>query len=282
MFTFNASAVGFGGVVTTPRRKALSSVASAVLPPTGGQDSALEEDYRSDGVYFNRAYTSVYGTTSPDKRKFTTKTEISITGLRLFDVLEVDSMSASLTSVRTEIPAMDPDEEPFIDESFTVNASIEGVRVNGCEIPTPADCDFFADKQSYASFTDYVHHRDTQFEELRNRFAWDRVPRRDAEVVRCSFLRPATDIAPPDPSFGITRDANVIRVPGFGDIFLGEMLVKRGMRRLNLVRLELNKTPAARPAALAFNAEAVTSDDGGDSGSFASGSGEANGTPTYP
>ena len=288
MFTFHASAVGFGGVVTTPRRAALSSVASAVLPPTGGQDSALEQDYNRDGVRFTRAYTSVYGATSPDNLKFTTKTEMSIIGLSMFDVLEIDSLSATLMSVRTVQPADDPNEEPIVDEHFTVTASIDGARVLGTEVDTTMDPEFFATKPTYDSFMRWVCDPAVLQEELHRRFAWgERRPRHDAEVVRCTLLQPSDRAGMLDAGRGIERVGNRIRVPGVGDIFLGEMLVKRGMRKLNLVRLELKKGIVDDGGIEPLFARAAGDDapplpGDGQNGSFTSGSGEANGTPTYP
>src|SRR5436309_13821209 len=61
-YVFNASAIGLGGVLTSPKRKVIPSLASVALAPTGGEGSSIVTNYDDgDGISFDRAETRVWG-----------------------------------------------------------------------------------------------------------------------------------------------------------------------------------------------------------------------------
>jgi hypothetical protein len=68
----------------------------------------------------------------------------------------------------------------------------------------------------------------------------------------------------------------VLNVPGLGKIFFGELLIKRGRRRLNLLRFEFAPPPADRPDLAALSPHRA------DSGMLSIASGDGNGEPIWP
>ena len=127
------------------------------------------------------------------------------------------------------------------------------------------------------------------------------MPRRCTTGIRASLLRRTTPALAPGEINGITRRGYTIEVAGFGLIHLGEVLLKAGRRRVNLLRVELNKTldnkvmvtaplaeaggaPRLVAAAMDTGAEpiALVAESGGSGGTYTFASGEGNGTDFVP
>jgi len=60
-YVFNASAIGLGGILTSPKRKIIPSLASVALAPTGGEGSSVVENYDEGGIAFDKAQSTVWG-----------------------------------------------------------------------------------------------------------------------------------------------------------------------------------------------------------------------------
>ena len=122
-FTFNASALGIGGVLQYPDRTiVVPSLASVALPPTGGEGSSLVENYCRDGISFTRAETRVTGYPVGGGPTHTTVCDILITNLNVFDTLKVAMMTATLTSTHDSRDSKD-------DSRFDLRAMYRGVMV---------------------------------------------------------------------------------------------------------------------------------------------------------
>src|SRR3954447_2085574 len=94
-YVFNASAIGLGGVLTSPKRKVIPSLASVALAPTGGEGSGIVTNYdEGDGISFDYAETRVFGTSQPDNI-YATRADVTINNLNVLNQLQVASMWAS-------------------------------------------------------------------------------------------------------------------------------------------------------------------------------------------
>src|SRR4051794_26355669 len=145
-YVFNASAVGLGGVLTTPKRKVIPSLASVALAPTGGEGCGLFTNYDDgDGISFDRAETRVFG--SSNGNVFATRADVMVNNLDVFHELQVESMWATVTSIREVL-----DDGSVLDRKFTFQAEFLGVRVNGQEIDVPVDTKLFDDNPSFEEF----------------------------------------------------------------------------------------------------------------------------------
>src|SRR5947207_2733094 len=145
-YVFNASAIGLGGVLTSPKRKIIPSLASVALAPTGGEGMGLITNYDDgDGISFDRAETRVFGSTNGDNI-FATRADVLVNNLNVFNQLQVESMWATVTSIRQVI------DNKVIDQKFTFQAEFLGVRINGQEIDVPVETKVFDDNPSYDGF----------------------------------------------------------------------------------------------------------------------------------
>jgi hypothetical protein len=283
-YVFNASAIGLGGVLTTPKRKIIPSLASVHLAPTGGEGSACVTNYDDgDGISFDRAETRVWGS-SHSGNIYATRADVMVNNLDVFNQLQVESMWASVTSIR-EVQ----DNGDVLDRRFTFQAEFLGVRVNGREIDVPVDMKPFDDNASYDDFlnalgtaemSDYrkligIDEEASQSLLQSRRAAYPANPL----TIRCTGLSPK----------GKTEEGGFhVKVRGLGKAHLAEALIKPGHRRLTLLRLELTEPTMRRIASdsglssLANDSVMLSQSLTGGSGSMSVGSVEGNGTNSWP
>jgi len=281
-YVFNASAIGLGGVLTTPKRKVIPSLASVHLAPTGGEGSSLITNYdEGDGISFDRAETRVWGS-GHGGNIYATRADVMINNLDVFHQLQVESMWASVTSIREVL-----DNGDVLDRRFTFQAEFLGVRVNGKEIDVPVDMTPFDDNASYEDFinalgtaemSDYrklIGMDDETSESLtKSRPAPYPV---NPRTIRCTAL--STKAKKEEGGFHVT-------VRGLGKAHLAEALIKPGHRRLTLLRLELSQR--AMPHIGSDSGERSLAKDSVmltrslADGSMSVGSVEGNGTNSWP
>jgi len=281
-YVFNASAIGLGGVLTTPRRKIIPSLASVHLAPTGGEGSACVSNYDDgDGITFDRAETRVWGS-SHNGSIYATRADVMVNNLDVFHQLQVESMWASVTSIREVLENGD-----VLDRRFTFQAEYLGVRVNGREIDVPVDPKPFDDNASYDDFLNALGTPEMSDyrkligidEEASQSLIQSRGSAKPANpmTIRCTALAPRGKTA--EGGFHVT-------VRGLGRAHLAETLIKPGNRRLTLLRLELNEPTMQRfesvgESSMAMAADSVVS-GGFAGGSMSVGSVEGNGTNSWP
>jgi hypothetical protein len=277
-YVFNASAIGLGGILTSPKRKVIPSLASVALAPSGGEGSALVTNYNEDGVAFDRAETRVWGS-SPDGRIYATRADVVVNNLNVFEQLKVESMWASVTSIREVLENGD-----VLDRKFTFQAEFLGVRVNGTEIEVPVDTAVFDNNASYADFVkalgsdEMADYRALIGMNPENTKSLARSPKTKGED---DALNPRTICCTAVSPKG--KSGFHLPVEGLGTAHLAEALIKPGRRRLTLLRLELpaHAMPNIGSDGAAMRNIMLTRSVGGD-GSMTIGSVEGNGTQTIP
>jgi hypothetical protein len=276
-YVFNASAIGFGGVLTSPRRKVIPSLASVALAPTGGEGVGLVTNYNDgDGITFDRAETRVFGSAN-GKGDFATRADVLVNNLVVFNQLRIESMWATVTSIRHV--EVNEDDETFTvtDKKFTFQAEYLGVRINGEPLDIPVDTKVFDDNPSYDGFVKAICADDmADYRKLiglgeKQKDALVHSPRSgddvDPRMISCTAVS--------------TKCQSGFHVPvkGVGRAHLAEVLVKHGRRRLTLLRLDF------APDALDIRSDGrmlLGKGDGPDNGSATVGSVEGNGTYTLP
>jgi hypothetical protein len=284
-YVFNASAIGLGGVLASPKRKIIPSLASVALAPTGGEGSGLVTNYDDgDGISFDSAETRVFGTGQGNDTYFT-RADVMINNLNVFNQLQVASMWASVTSIRQ----VDPATGNVTDKTFAFQAEFLGVRVNGEEIDVPVDTKVFDDNPSYDGFVKALGSADmADYRKLIGLDTSDaktlvRSPRANGDAADLRTIC-CTAVSPHGP-----KGPNGFHVPikGLGKAHLAEALVKQGRRRLTLLRLELDPRGFAHigsddtPKLMMKDVVLLSRGPGGD-GSMTVGSVEGNGTYTVP
>jgi hypothetical protein len=259
-FTYNASALGLGGVIEQGGRvTVIPSLASVALAPTGGEGSAVVENYSRDGISFSRAESRVVGYKTSGK-VYTTISDIFITNLSVLGRLKVALLQGTVTSTRH----LDAD-----DSTFDLHAMYRGVEADGEELIPAVDVDLC----SSSTYEDFAKRIESNVPEFAERFgvapdALTDTLRRRREPIRGSLVS-----AMHRSDRSLVGRGNKLEIPGLGNVRFGELLVKRGRRRVNLLRFEFGRSSGdadGREAPEDFNGDLTVA------------SGDGNGIPVWP
>lgn len=268
MYAFNASAVALGGVVTRPAPKVIRSVASAALVPTGGEGETTEA-FDRDGIRIRKATTKVTGKEEPDA--FRTTSSVHMEGVQILGRVQIEKMSATIVSTRKRLATGGLED----DSRFDITANLEGISLDNHPVLPTLDLAFFNDRSTYDQF----------FSDLTDDVCLQRygMPKPSHGVlIRDTLIAPGLFC----PAQGVIVDRNILRILGFGDVHLAEVLLKPGLRRVNLLRVELNRGAGGgfvQPLTADTGTGADDSSTSGDeSGTYTMGSVEGNGTPVFP
>jgi hypothetical protein len=282
-FTFNASAIGLGGVITENGcTTVIPSLASVALAPTGGEGSSRVENYCVNGISFSRAETRVIGYETSEN-VFTTTTDILLTNLNIRDRLKIALMQATITSTR-RLDAEDSD--------FNLHAIYRGIERDGDEIEPTLDVELCSGPSGKpTNFKQFVEKVRSNLDasvpvmggnkERLERALYDgREPLLTSLVTSTDVRRGGKVVS--------TYAGNELVVSDLGSAFLGELIVKRGRRRINLLRFEFGglTKQSVQPhpnAAITADGPVVALLDGpGVGGALTAGSGDGNGQPVWP
>jgi hypothetical protein len=295
-YTFNASALGLGGYFTRDGKRVLvPSLASVALAPGGGEGWSRVTNYDQDDISFSHAESRVAGYETSSHR-FTTYSDILITNLSVWGQFKVAMLHATVTSSR-DIKGDD-------EADFHLQATYRGVEVDGCEIIPELDVDICRSSR----YAEMAEAEAARLDEPRPEATaevvteadvkeWERIRERRrkailrGEPIRSTLLR---DLQKGRPAEHLGKAGkNVLLVPKFASVHFGELLVKPGRRRVNLLRFDFDTRFAdfgreTRLAGVAdegsdttvsaFAARAISQ----NSGTLAVGSGEGNGDPVWP
>jgi hypothetical protein len=277
-FAFNASALAAGAeieranVVTT-----LPSLGSVMLVPSGGQGRAAVSGYYSAELQLGYAETLVSGRKLPGQDRFATFTSVLMKDVLIFNRVYVGEMGTTISSERGF-----EDED---DHEFEITLFFDNVRVDGKPVRIRKDEALLKTKR-YADLGGYCG------SEGFAGAAAVQAAVREKQLVRMSLVR---DIEGWD-----TIDLATIYVPGLGRFRFGELMLKPGQRRVNLIhaffgrqrgRHGREERGAVKHAVR--STEGPPDLDGSDpeesaqstsepSGEMITGSGEGNGTPIKP
>jgi hypothetical protein len=270
-FAFNASAVAFGARFEQPDNSIIPSQASVALAPTGGEGYETVRNFNYKGVItFDEASVYVSGSTHGTVRN--TLASVTIKNLNVLNLLHVDLLSSRITS-RHEA-GKDEGEITFHGSSAD-NLRIGGkeVKVNfnhdfysrfstheklltalskPGEDDVPGMAQLLSHDMEKCGCKIEESRRKTLAQLLADRFCWDpseKAPK-DPNVIHSSLVDSIDDInvvndadfknrADLRAQFPVRRNGYVVTVSEFGSIKIGEVIIKRGERRLNLLRFDL-------------------------------------------
>lgn len=295
-FVFNASALAAGAVIERgPVITTTTSVGSVVLTPSGGEGRTVVTDYFSDELEIAHAETKVSGRgfvrISPDRKeepRFASWTSVLMKGVKIFGRVEVDEMGTTIASTR----GFEDDD----DQDFTIQIWFKGVKIRRKKrdqekravevvidekLRKTARYDglsaFLGSERAATSMAKRTHGTG---EELMENF-------RKRKHIRLSLVQGIRGF----------EEETVATVPveGLGLFRFGELLLKPGVRRVNLIRATFGDDSApthdVHEARLMDKGDAADAADAADEapdateplkGSMILGSGEGNGTPVEP
>jgi hypothetical protein len=228
-YHYHANALALGGALKYDGdvTKIVPSLASVALADSGGEGFAEIMNYDRDGVSFSHASCRVLGVDSAHKT-FTTSSDVYITNLNLFGRVKAAILQTSISSTRVVTGDFTTESDPD-KAQFEMRSMIRGLTIDGIEVIPQLDLEL-CEWPTYAAFNMEYGRR------LTGSTTSLAVPAADAPI-RASFVRTLDDALPPapGPSFKLP-------VPNFGNIHFGELVVKPGARRVNLLRIDFDST----------------------------------------
>ena len=253
MYHYHANALGLGGRISRPLEQVIESQAATSLASTGGFGSAHIENFNFKNIVsFRVAHSEVAGSLLEDRgvRHHTSRVSVSVEGLNILNVVTADKIVGRLASRHP-----DDDHEPGIiaTGSYFENLKIAGHLVEVVEFAHET----FHDFDTYQKLQDAFVAQDKRQEVLNSMLGSDLQPhpadaqhlhdvhqgfskQRDlGELQRTVLCSVVKKIKLHPGSKEIRAFGPVVVVPRFGTIYLGELIVAHGSKRLNMLRLVL-------------------------------------------
>ncbi len=213
-FLFNASGTGVAGTIRAPYHQTIEGQAATCLSIDGGISTAKSERFNfRDIVHFDSAVSLVTGSFIDHENAWETLITTRVEGLNILHVITADAVISRLVSKQVRatpdksgnLVGPEPEHLPF--GSYFVNLRIAGSPIETVpgNMTTSALATFSKASEGQAG-----------------------------EIIQGSLFEKvsATDK-------GLTVRGNVIDVPGFGRVVLGELFILRNERRLTMIRVEL-------------------------------------------
>jgi hypothetical protein len=251
IYLYNAHGYGFGGRIDRPFQHVLDVHAGASLPTEGGYEVSRKENFRlNETISYSAAHTVVAGSRNEKDGSYTTLASSTIEGLNILDMVTADRIVARVASKQ-----LITEDEPTI---TPIGSHFENLRIAGCPLEVELDTDLFNHFGTFESFRK-AYEGDQQYRErmqavflwgkpkfdvpdfLRERYNWfagDKFPASKG-IVLCSLVKGFKACCGELKIYG-----NVIEVPQFGKVYLGEVMLKQYERQVTMLRLELGSPTA--------------------------------------
>lgn len=228
-FHYHACAHAFSGSFTRPFNETIDVQAASALPIIGGHGNSRVENFRfREFVSFTKGYTHVSGALQGDDGSHNTLVTATVEGLNLLDVVTADRIVARLYSKH---PAGEPEGRITM-----VGSKFENLRIAGCPVEIKLNTDLFERLPTFAAakkeFDNNGEIRKIAEDPFHNNQKLTKVEPNG--VILCSYVKEMDTDCP-----GVKRIGHSFSVPGFGKIFLGEVVIRHAERTLTMVRLEL-------------------------------------------
>ncbi len=272
---YHADACGFGGYFERPFQHIVAPQAPMSLPTSGGYGSARSENFRLEGlVSYKSVSTQVSGQLNKkDGGGWLTLATAVVEGFNLLDVVTADRLVSQIST-----------EHPLVGDNPTVTflgSKIENLKIAGSPVQVTLDLDICNQGNGYPSqpcvgddrflsqvtgqyqrindakcLPEWVKDRSIP-DWIKDRYQWDAKKACKSGSVLCSVVKETSGEFPGRP-FG-----NVFEVPGFGRVFLGELLVDCKSYRLTMVRTEMGSPSEGSSSAGTTEANGTTYPPGG-------------------
>jgi hypothetical protein len=268
MYLYHAHAVALGGAVERPSPQTIGALASCVLPIAGGTSSASEGKFDNGLIAFDSAQSALTGSeeSRSDATVYVSGVSVIIRGLNIRNMFTADEVVLRIASEHAGPPhpkrgkiTADWGEAKII----TTGSHFDNLKIAGYKVTVEADHKFFSDCPTYHDFQiawqgagrskvkkslmgstlKRPPGRDDP-EHLREIYRGFDEQRKSAKLkhsVLFSFVKEVKGIGGAE----IDNWGPIIRIPQFGTIYLGEVIVSPGHRRVNMFRLQLGSPDGA-------------------------------------
>lgn len=261
MYLYHAHAMALGGSVNRPVSQDIAARGSCSLSPAGGTSSAREGKFDNGLVSFDSAQTDLTGSveTQNGKTTYFTSASVAICGLNICNMIMADQIVLRIAGEHDQPP------EPAKGKSspqwgeariITTGCHFDNLKIAGHRVTVNTDHSLYSDFPTHeglqAEWRKGGRNKSRILENLQGR----RLPkppdtdpvhlcdvyracnevRKSAELkqtVLCSFVRSVTGISRTE----IDNWGSIVRIPQFGTIYLGEVVVSPGHRCVHMFRL---------------------------------------------
>ena len=231
-FHYRGCAHAFAGNFTRPFQELIEVQAASALPINGGHGNARVENFKfREFISFRKGYTHVTGAHQDSDRSNNTLVTATLEGLNLLDVVTADRIVARLYSKHPDGAG---------EGVFTIAGSkFENLRIAGHPVNIDLDLKTIDSVPTYeAALKEYEKKGDfykIAHDPLKTGKPID--PRGPNGAFLCSCVKEMETDYP-----GVVRVAHCFKVPGFGKVFLGELVIRYGERTLTMIRFELGSS----------------------------------------
>ncbi|RXH54811.1 hypothetical protein [Granulicella sibirica] len=248
-FYYHADGAAVGGYLTLPSEKVVSSRASASLAQAGGEDSKSTSKIEGHGVFtVGRASVRVHGRHEPENGLWRSVVTSTVEKVNVQEIITADRIVAQLSVMHWADGRPD---RISISGTQYLNLRMGGELVTpvlidqtfqlGPDVVRPDEPDFEAlptfDSLYGIARDQYVNALEQKAwpDWLRARFTSKDPPTslRDGGSVLCSIVKEVPVKSP------LVNYGHVVRVPDFGNVFLGELLVSPKQTHITMLRAEL-------------------------------------------
>ena len=247
MFHYHADASPLGGHITHPIENIIHTQASTSLAQAGGHAESRIESYRLDNsvtVTSGPAYSHTTGVLNKTTGTWTTLVTSVVENLNVLEVVTADRIVSKL---HVEYPVEGDHPRISIIGSKFVNLRVNGESINpvlDIDLLTSESTGDFPEKHLMEEkvFNNKVSSHYKKIAETKGTPAWlagrhvsmkSPEGRKKKGYVLCSLVAELQG-AKPGTSFG-----HVLHVPGFGNIFFGELIISPNSYRLTMMRIEM-------------------------------------------
>lgn len=261
---YHADATALGGHIRRPFDRPIPVQAAVSLPPVGGFVEARARKDPKDSevnsiVSFEAAYSHVSGSVNKKNGAVTTMVTSTVEGLNVLDTFTADRLVAQIS--------LDHPLEGYIPRVSLIGTQFENVRIGGNRVEIVVDLDICS-HSNQGDYPDQRCIRDRQFlakvgeqysrindaksmpdwiEDrtipgwVGDRYKWDNSEAKLSEkgYVLCSVVKEIRG------RFPGKHYHNIIEIPEFGKIFLGELVVDYNSYQLIMARMELGSPTEA-------------------------------------
>jgi len=239
-FHYHACAHAFNGSFTRPFSETIDVQAPSSLPIIGGHGNARVDNFQfREFVSFRKSYTHVSGAHQADDDTHNTLVTSTVEGLNIMDIVTADRIVARLYSKHHR-----KETEGFV---TMVGSRFENLRIADCPVEIKLNNKLFEILPTFAAATNEFA-KNGEFRKI----AED--PFRTGQKLKtvepngaflCTCVKEMETDCP-----GVERVGHCFTVPGFGKIFLGEVVIRHGERTLTMVRLEIGSAVSGSGSAV--------------------------------
>jgi len=250
---YHADASALGGHIRRPFDRPIPVQASVSLPPVGGFVEAHGRKDPKDAevnsiVSFEAAYSHVSGSVNKKDGAFTTMVTSTVENFNVLDTFTADRLVAQIS--------VDHPPKGYIPKVSLIGTQFENVRIGGNRVEIILDLDIchhsnegeyptqrcMQDQQFLAKVGEqygFINQDKTAPDWVKDRYQWDDSKLAEKGFVLCSIVKEIRG------KFPGKHYHNIIVIPEFGKIFLGELIVDYGSFQLIMARLELGSPTEA-------------------------------------